>query len=678
MAKKQESGKSGAGAKGSRSLDEWKELISADETAYESELALMSPREEIYRGRTSIDKLIEGDAIAETPHVRNIVAELIECQVSSTVPMPKVTALHREDEALAVLIEDMIRNKLDKLPTETINDQMERTVPIQGGAALQYDWDNTIRTHTAIGDGKLSFRHPKQIIPQAGVTSDIEDMDRITVKIPQTAEFIKRKYDVDLSGEGEEEPSLRSADDSAESVERMLTQYVVYYRNEAGGIGIYSWVNDTELENLEDYQARRLRRCKKCGAAEPAVEVDSISPTTDGSYPETAAERENPKSSKAGRDKCPYCGGSFEYSDEEYYVNPVPFELEDGTTVGNGEIIPYFKPGIYPIFLQRNVSSYGKFLGDSDVDKIKTQQNSINRLYAKAFAQLLNAGSYITLPDVVSIKKDSEEGKIIRLGNAAQKSLIDVYDMTCNISPALEMIDYIYKEAQQLIGITDSFLGRKDTTATSGRAKEFSAAQAAGRLESKRVMKNEMYARLFRAIFLFELACADEPRAVLGTDKNGNPRNEEWDKYLFLKRDEAGVLYWNTDFLFSTDSTAPLANNREAMWQEMRSHFESGAFGDPTQVSTQIVYWSQMEALHYPGAASVKNILSEEQTRQAQSQLGRAQAEKEALNYADSAAAQALSGAAPDISGAAGGQEAVPDPGLPEQVLPEMQGGEAF
>lgn len=647
---------SSPGEAGSRSLEEWKELISVDETAYESELALMGPREEIYRGRTAVDPLIEGDDTAETPHVRNIVSELIECQVSSNIPMPKVTAMRREDEPLAVLIEDMIRNKLDKLPVEVINDQMERTVPIQGGAALQYDWDNTVRTHTAVGDGRLSFRHPKQIIPQAGVTADIQVMDRITVKIPQTVDYIKRKYGVDLSDDTEEDPSLRSADDSAEAVEKMLTQYVVYYRNDKGGIGIYSWVNETELENLEDYQARMLRRCSKCRAPEPLAEVDSISPTMDGSYPETKEEREKPRSTRYGRDRCSYCGGSFEYSEEEYYKNTVPFQLENGETIGEGEEIPYFKPNIYPIFLQRNVSSYGRFLGDSDVDKIKNQQNSINRLYAKAFSQLLNAGSYITLPDKVSIQKDSRDGKVIRLGSPADKAMIGVYDMTCDISPALEMIDYIYREAQQLIGITDSFLGRKDTTATSGKAKEFSAAQAAGRLESKRVMKNEMYSRLFEAIFLFELAFADEPRPVVGSDKNGNPRDEEWDKFLFLKRDAAGALYWNTDFLFSTDSTAPLANNREAMWQETRSHFESGAFGDPAQVATQIAYWSQMEALHYPGAGAVKKLLSDEQTRQAQTQLETAMAEKEAMDYA---------------------QMSVPGSGIPMGPVPELMDGSA-
>ena len=40
--------------------------------------------------------------------------------------------------------------------------------------------------------------------------------------------------------------------------------------------------------------------------------------------------------------------------------------------------VPFYKPDIYPTILQKNVSVYGKFLGDSDIDKIKDQQNTTN------------------------------------------------------------------------------------------------------------------------------------------------------------------------------------------------------------------------------------------------------------------------------------------------------------
>ena len=39
--------------------------------------------------------------------------------------------------------------------------------------------------------------------------------------------------------------------------------------NDKGGVNRYSWVNDIELEDLENYQARRQPVCAKCGRVRP-------------------------------------------------------------------------------------------------------------------------------------------------------------------------------------------------------------------------------------------------------------------------------------------------------------------------------------------------------------------------------------------------------------------------
>ena len=249
----------------------WQERLATNDAQYESQRARMDAREELYQGRRRINPIVSTARTAnlETPHVRNICAELIESQVDSSIPAPKVTAVRAEDEWLAKIIEDMLRNELDRLPFEEINDLMERTVPIQGGGAYLVEWDNTQRTHTTVGELTVSAIHPKQIVPQAGVYTGIEDMDYIILKIPQTKEYIRRRYGVDVSDESEQESDIKSAGES-DSADDLVTQYVAYYRNDAGGIGLYSWVCDKQLEDLEDYQARRLKRCAVCGALEPA------------------------------------------------------------------------------------------------------------------------------------------------------------------------------------------------------------------------------------------------------------------------------------------------------------------------------------------------------------------------------------------------------------------------
>ena len=212
--------------------------------------------------------------------------------------------------------------------------------------------------------------------------------------------------------------------------------------------------------------------------------------------------------------------------------------------------------------------------------------------------------------------------KVIRPGNAATKALIDVYDLQGNVQQDLTYLAQVYEEARQVIGITDSFQGRTDHTATSGKAKEFAAAQSAGRLESKRVMKDAAYAALFEAMFKFKLAYTDEPRPVVSSDIHGNAQYETFNRYDFLEQDDAGEWCWNDQFLFSCDTSAPLASNREAMWQETRMNLQTGAFGDPAQLPTLILFWTKMEMLHYPGASETRGYLEEElKKQQAQQQM---------------------------------------------------------
>ena len=188
-----------------RNLEYWKEWVRRNETAYREELDRMDRREALYRGEVrEIAPLTEKDrrrdgGRRETAHLRNIVAENIESEVSSVIPQPKGTARRKEDEGRAKLLEDMLRNELDRLPMEELNDLLERMVPIQGGAFWLVEWDNASRTHSTVGDVTVSVLHPRQVIPQDGVFSRVEDMDAVALKLPQTRESIRRMYGKDVS-----------------------------------------------------------------------------------------------------------------------------------------------------------------------------------------------------------------------------------------------------------------------------------------------------------------------------------------------------------------------------------------------------------------------------------------------------------------------------------------------
>ena len=584
-------------------LDYWKEWMGRNEAALGDEVRKMDEREALYRGEVrEIAPLTPRDTkkngqYRKASHVRNIIAENIESEVSAVIPQPKVTARRKSDEWRAKILEDMLRNELDRLPMETLNDMMERTVPIQGGGYWLVEWDNSRRTHSTVGDVTVSILHPKQVVPQEGVFTGVEDMDAIGLKLPQTRAYIRRVYGKDVD-EGEEAPEARTLDADADAAEEIVTQNVIYYRNEKGGIGKFSWVGDVILEDMEDFEARRLRRCARCGAV---------------MGPEAEA--------------CPVCGSQeADEGEEEREELLSGFTTVNGTripgaTAGVDEaglpvmqptVLPYYKPDVFPVFLQKNVSLFGRLLGDSDVDKISDQQNTISRMETKIIDRFIKAGTRITLPDRADFRIDPEDGEKWYIGNAADASLIGVYQFSGDLSQELQYLAGVYEEARQALGITDSFQGRKDSSAQSGVAKQFAAQQSAGRLESKRVMKEAAYAELFKRIVMLKVAYADEPRPIVAEDDRGRAKYEEFNRYDFYEQDERGqwhCILGEDRFLFSCDSSAPLANDRERMWQEASRMFQLGAFGDPGDPDARILFWSKLEQLHYPGAGDTKEYL---------------------------------------------------------------------
>ena len=576
----------------------WKERFSKAKIAYEEELAQIAVRDNAYHGKLAPKKFVPNDTVTDARlHIRNIIAEIIEAEVDTSIPKPKVTAKRKEDELRAKAIEDMLREELDRLPFELINDFAERCCPIQGGVFYQAEWDSTKRTHTTVGEIRVDKANPKQVIPEPGMT-EIDDMEYFFVLVAQNKDYIKRRYGVTLDEDATEDaPEIRNADDSdGEHSEDLVTQYIAYFRNEHGGIGMFSWVLDTELCYFEDYQARRVHTCDECGV-----------PVPEAGYADAV---------------CPYCGGAkFSVKEVDTEVLTMPVQLSDGTVLTASQAepleIPYYKPDVYPVVLQRNVTSFGRFLGNSDVDLIIDQQAAINRMHERIIEKLLHGGSFTTLPNDASIKTDNSIGKVMHLSDPSKKALIGTYDMTCDISQELNYIQYLYDEARKIINITDSFQGRNDSTATSKVAKEFAAKQTAGRLESKRQMKNWAYSKLFEIMFKFRLAYSDEPIPIKSQSATGDPEYGVFNRYDFLRQDAAGEWYYVDDFTFSVDSAAPLASNREAMWQETRMNLESGAFGDPTRLETLILFWSKMEMLHYPGASETKRYLIEQKQQMA-------------------------------------------------------------
>ena len=641
-----------------RKLKMWQDRLETAREAIMPELNRMGKRESIYDGDPTI--YAPDGSVAKkgkATHVRNVGFELIEAQVESDIPAPKVTAIRQEDEWLADIAENLLRNVMDKLPFERINDEGERISPVQGGHGLLVDWQDGISGKDWLGDLRVTMMHPRGIIPQANV-SQIADMDWIFLESPATRRQIKEAFGVALEeNENESDPDARRLGDGPDSSGEIVTLVTCYYRNSKGGIGRYRWVNDTVVEDLEDYQVRRVNRCgacgmvgdghrcRYCGGTKFTVEVEEFEELT-----EDIVTRNGTEIPAMSEQRDEYGQPLVEPLTEGEGVLPQLRAMNGPAAVTYMPVmaptrIPYYKPDVYPIVVRKNVSKFGRFMGGSDIDAIADQQNTMNQLSSKIKAKVLGGGSFTTLPETGAQFVTDEDNRVVRVDSPAKLQMIHTFNTQVDINMDLALRAQIYEEARQTIGITDSMQGRKDPTATSAVAKEFSAQQAAGRLESKRVMKRAMYQDLFEVIFKFFLAYCEEPRWLHKSDENGRTEYLVFDRHDFLYQDEAGEWKYNTDFLFSCDSAAPLATDRQALWKEARMNFQQGAMGPVNEITTLLRFWTQMEKLHYPMASDMRSSFEEEMARQQEAAQQQQAAAAAMQGGADTGAAPAMDAA---------------------------------
>jgi hypothetical protein len=575
-----------------------------------------------YRGSADIDGSSE-KAIT----VRNITYEIIESQISSDIPHPKVDAACYSEKRNrnAISVERLLSSIRDKLPYEELNDIDERYNPIYGGSVWLTEWDNSIITHNTVGDIKISCLSPKHFVGQPNIYS-VDDMEYCFITFETTKEDIVRKYGVNPEVADETE-----SDENAD--EKTATLYVCYYKNDDAKICQYIWSGDTELLDIEDYFARKRRICKVCGKREELCEcekpkfelqneeyeeLDRDILLSDGSVIPAMSEvikdgqivMETKKQQMVEQD------GSMAFEDIGGGVT-APLMADVSVPKTEPTRLPFYAPSKFPIVIRKNTSEEDNLLGQSDCEFIRPQQQAINKLESRIAEKLMGSGVYPIVPDSFTGEIDNSIFKKVFRAKHDNFQLFGRVDLQVDISRDIQQAERLYDQAKRILGITDSYQGQYDASAQSGKAKQIQVQQAAGRLDSKRQMKNAAYAEIDQIIFQYYLAYADEPRPATYRDAQGNLQNRIFNRYDFIERDEAGKWYYNDQYLFRTDATVDVDKSRELLWQENRQNFHQGAYGDPTLPQTQLIFWQNMEKAHYPWANdNVERIKAEIQRQQ--------------------------------------------------------------
>lgn len=600
-----------------KKVSDWKNKLEYAKEQYKKSIDNMKTYEEYYELTRKVQANPNTGKLAAKKgiNVRGGVYELIESQTDSSIPMPKVRAIHAQDEELAKKIEHFLEEKVLTCDLAELNDLNERVTPVAGGDFYMVEWDPYLGRHNEQGDLKISEVHPTSLIPQPGIT-DFAKMDYFFVQNIMTKKAVQRFY-------GKSVDEAENTETGNENAKDLVTVNIAYFRNDHGGIGRYTWCDHIELEDYEDYQARHLDRCKKCGA----VMVNGKCPECGGKKAEKKPEdyEELVKGIEidvdgGGRRKIDPMEAVPE-TDEE--GNPVYATDEEGNPVldafGQPSIkvkhvtkkIPYYKPSVFPVVLRRNITKRNSLMGFSDVAVVMDQQDTINKLGTSINEKLLKGGSFVTLPRGVKVDLTDEQLKILRINNPQEKALIDVMNVQPNVTNDLNYLETNYQWMKSSLGITDAFQGKYDASARSGTAKQFSINQAAGRLESKRTLKNAFYAKLYEIMFKFWLAYSDQENEVSFQDSEGRSYHEAIDRHEFLKMDKSGEFYWNDEFIFETDPTSTMMANREAMWNQADLKLQSGAFGPVGDLETSRTYWAIQKANNYPNAGAALALIDQ-------------------------------------------------------------------
>lgn len=620
----------------------FQELFDEAKAASQEEYEKLEQHLQQYRGSAKID-----GSDREASQVRNITYELIESQVTGYIPNPSVSPKMWSEahERNARNIETLLRNLRDELPYEKLNDMDERYSPIYGGSVWLVEWDNSIVTHSTVGGVKLSCLSPTHFIGQPNIF-DIADMEYCFVLFETTKEDIERRYGV--------RPEVADQAESDENADdRTATLYVCYYKNDDDKICQYIWSADTEILDIEDYYARKRGVCQSCGKREELCECkhpkiklmsDEFEELTrdivrsDGSVIPAMSEviRDGQVVMEERRQAVLEADGTpaFEIG-ADGIVTPIMTTVMVPKTEPTR--LPFYAMDTFPIVIRKNTSQEDKLIGQSDCEFIRPQQQAINKVESRMMEKILKAGVFpIVSKDWVGDMDNSLFERIFRAG-PNEAGLFGKIDLQVDIRRDIELSERLYDQAKRILGITDSFQGQYDASAQSGKAKQIQVQQAAGRLDSKRQMKNVTYSEIDRIIFRYHLAYADEPRPAVYRDAQGRLQNRIFNRYDFLARDEAGKWYYNDQFLFRADASMDVDKARETLWQENRLNFQSGAYGDTALPQTQLIFWQNMERAHYPWAGdNVERIRGEiaRQQELAQYQAQIAALQKEVENRA--------------------------------------------
>ena len=514
--------------------------------------------------------------------LRKMVYELIESKIDNSIPMPKIRPRYKTDLPLVSVTENYLKFEVDGIFTKYLNDRSERSTYVDGTSWYKVWWDSLDNTHERSGNVKIDLCRVDQIVPQPGV-SDYRQL-----------EYIFERKEISLTRIWDLYHRRIIPTEANTNVIEVISCYYLN-KNRVVGLFMYAPHSRQVICNEEDWQIRKLRTCTVCGTVNPTGDTCRNCGSKTFKY-ENATEEilENDIEEIYN----PYdVGETDDESEKEHYKSRV--FLTAGTK------IPFYKITQLPFIPRPAISSLDNIYGTSEVKVTLESQDAINKLLTKALEKTMKSGTILTKPEKLKIGDSDDTIKVLSVRTTEEAAMVQSRAVVADTSQDLVMAATLYESGKASSGVTESFQGAKDNSATSGKAKQYAAVMTAGRIESLRVMKSAAFAGLYELVLKYLLAFSDEPRKFVRVLPNGSQKEEVWNKYMFLDKDKYGNIYYRDDLRFDSDPASTLSQNRAQMWQETQDKFVQGAFGNPADPRVLELFWNIMDSLQYPLAKVV-------------------------------------------------------------------------
>lgn len=514
--------------------------------------------------------------------LRKMVYELIESKIDNSIPMPKIRPRYKTDLPLVSVTENYLKFEVDGIFTKYLNDRSERATYVDGTSWYKVWWDSLDNTHERSGNVKIDLCRVDQIVPQPGV-SDYRQL-----------EYIFERKEISLTRIWDLYHRRIIPTEANTNVIEVIS---CYYLNKDRVVGLFMYAPHSRqvICNEEDWQIRKLRTCTVCGTVNPTGDTCRNCGSKTFKY-ENATEEilENDLEEIYN----PYDVGETDDEDEKEHYKSRVF-LTAGTK------IPFYKITQLPFIPRPAISSLDNIYGTSEVKVTLESQDAINKLLTKALEKTMKSGTILTKPEKLKIGDSDDTIKVLSVRTTEEAAMVQSRPVVADTSQDLVMAATLYESGKASSGVTESFQGAKDSSATSGKAKQYAAVMTAGRIESLRVMKSAAFAGLYELVLKYLLAFSDEPRKFVRVLPNGSQKEEVWNKYMFLDKDKYGNIYYRDDLRFDSDPASTLSQNRAQMWQETQDKFVQGAFGNPADPRVLELFWNIMDSLQYPLAKVV-------------------------------------------------------------------------